>query len=108
MEDYPRPSTGRKGCRCFTVQYRREAPASGGCRMKDKRVFLESHKLSDSYVRVAVDDDTGFLEMKLADCDRRIWWSFGKPGDKRAIRKINAVKALIDEVHEHLTKTGTA
>lgn len=72
--------------------------------MKNKRVFLESLKESDSYVRVCVDDDTGYLEMKLADCDRRIWWSFGKPGDKRAVRKINVVKALIDEVHGHLTK----
>ena len=76
--------------------------------MKAKRVFLESMKCSDSYVRVYVDDDTGLLELKLADCDRRIWWTFGKPGDKRAIRKIKAVKAIIDEVHAHLTKTEAA
>jgi hypothetical protein len=76
--------------------------------MKAKRVFLEPLKDSDSYVRVYIDDDNGHLELKLADCDRRIWWSFGKPGDKRAIRKIKVVKALIDEVHAHLTKAGAA
>jgi hypothetical protein len=72
--------------------------------MKPKRVFLESLKESDSYVRVCVDEDTGQVDLKLSDCDRRIWWHFGKPGDKRAIRKIKAVKKIIDEVHEYLTK----
>ena len=72
--------------------------------MKPKRVFLEPMKESDSYVRVCVDEDTGQVDLKLSDCDRRIWWHFGKPGDKRAIRKIKAVKKIIDEVHEYLTK----
>lgn len=72
--------------------------------MKSKRSFLEPLKQSDSYVRVIVDEDSGYLELKLADCDRRIWWYFGKPGDKRAIRKIKAVKKIIDEVYEYLTK----
>ncbi len=71
--------------------------------MKEKRVFLEALKHSDSYVRVCIDEDSGSVDLKLSDCDRRIWWHFGKPGDKRAIAKIKAVKALIDEVHEHLT-----
>lgn len=72
--------------------------------MKPKRVFLEPLKQSDSYVRICVDEDTGQVDLKLSDCDRRIWWYFGKPGDKRAIRKIKAVKKIIDEVHEYLTK----
>lgn len=72
--------------------------------MKEKRVFLEPVTESDSYVRVIVDKDTGGVDLKLSDCDRRIWWYFGKPGDKRAIRKIKAVKKIIDEVHEYLTK----
>ena len=72
--------------------------------MKIKRAFLEPLKESDSYVRVIVDEDSGYLELKLADCDRRIWWNFGKPGDKRAIRKIKAVKKIVDEVYEYLTK----
>lgn len=71
--------------------------------MKAKRVFIEPLSRSDSYIRVSVDEDTGFVELKLSDCDRRIWWRFGKPGDKQAIRKIKAVKAIIDEVHEYLT-----
>ena len=71
--------------------------------MKNKRVFLESMKHSDSYIRVCIDEDTGGLDLKLSDCDRRIWWYFGKPGDKRAIGKIKAVKAIIDEAYEHLT-----
>lgn len=72
--------------------------------MKEKRVFLESLKNSDSYVRVSIDAHTGDLDLKLSDCDRRIWWSFGRPGDKRAVAKIKKLKAIIDEVHEHLTK----
>lgn len=72
--------------------------------MKPKRVFLEPIKQSDSYIRVCVDEDTGQVDLKLSDCDRRIWWYFGNPGDKRAIRKIKAVKKIIDEVHEYLTK----
>jgi hypothetical protein len=72
--------------------------------MKNKRVFLESLKQSDSYIRVSIDDDNGELDLKLSDCDRRIWWYFGKPGDKRAIRKMKVVKSIIDEAYEHLTK----
>jgi hypothetical protein len=72
--------------------------------MKEKRVFLEPIKHSDSYVRVVIDEDTGGVDLKLADCDRRIWWYFGKPGDKRAVKKIKVVKAIIDEVYEYLTK----
>jgi hypothetical protein len=72
--------------------------------MKSKRVFLESMKQSDSYIRVCVDDDSGELDLKLSDCDRRIWWYFGKPGNKRAISKMKVVKAIIDEAYDHLTK----
>ena len=72
--------------------------------MKEKRVFLEPIKESDSYVRVCVDEDAGQVDLKLSDCDRHIWWYFGKPGDKRAIRRIKAVKKIIDEVYEYLTK----
>jgi len=71
--------------------------------MKDKRIFIESLRHSDSYIRVSIDSDTGGLDLKLSDCDRRIWWHFGKPGDKRAIAKIKAVKSLIDEIHAYLT-----
>lgn len=70
--------------------------------MKPKRVFLESQKESDSYIRVSVDPDGGDINMKLADCDRRIWWYFGRPGDKRAMRKIARIKQIVDEVYEHL------
>jgi hypothetical protein len=76
--------------------------------MKDKLVFLESHKLSDSYIRVDIDADTGELNLKASDCDRRIWWYFGKPGNKRAIRKITVVKAIVDEVYAYLTKAMAA
>lgn len=77
--------------------------------MKEKRVFLEPLDGSDSYVRVCIDKhDGGSLDLKLSDCDRRIWWYFGKPGEKRAIRKIKVVKAIIDEVHDYLTKADKA
>jgi hypothetical protein len=76
--------------------------------MKEKRLFIEPLTDSDSYMRIAIDSDTGEVSLKLADCDRRIWWYFGKPGSKRAMRKIKAVKATIDEVHAHLTKMEAA
>jgi type IV secretory pathway ATPase VirB11/archaellum biosynthesis ATPase len=70
--------------------------------MKDKREFLEPLKHSDSYYRIHVDDDTRELELKLSDCDRRIWLYFGKPGNKRAIAKIKRLKACIDSIHDYL------
>lgn len=71
--------------------------------IKSKREFLESLKHSDSYYRIYVDADTGGVDLKLSDCDRRIWFSFGKPGDKRAIAKIKRLKAAVDSIHDHLT-----
>lgn len=70
--------------------------------MKSKRLFLEPQSESDSYVAVDIDE-SGYLDLKLADCKRSINWFFGKPGNKRAIRKIKKVKAVIDEVYAHLT-----
>lgn len=71
--------------------------------MKSKRFFLEAFKHSDSYIRVDVSADNGELCLKLSDCDRRIWWNFGKPGDKRSIAKIKTIKACFDEIHAYLT-----
>lgn len=71
--------------------------------LKHKREFLEPLKHSDSYYRIYVDEDTGAVDLKLSDCDRRIWFNFGKPGDKRAIAKIKRLKALMDSIHDHLT-----
>lgn len=73
--------------------------------MKNKRVFLESPKHSDSYVRVWVYPETGEVELKLASCDRVIYWQFGRKGEKRGIAKIKAVKKIIDEVHDYLVQT---
>lgn len=69
--------------------------------LKQSRIFLENLQESDSYVRVHVDEH-GIVSLKLADCDRRIWWTFGKPGEKRALAKIRKVKAVIDSIHDHL------
>jgi hypothetical protein len=71
--------------------------------LKSKREFLEPLKDSDSYYRIIVDPDTGDVDLKLADCDRRIWYYFGKPGNKRAVAKIKKLKAAIDAIHDHLT-----
>ena len=71
--------------------------------IKAKREFLEPLKHSDSYYRIYVDTDTGAVDLKLSDCDRRIWFSFGKPGDKRGIAKIKRLKAAVDSIHDHLT-----
>jgi hypothetical protein len=44
----------------------------------------------------------GSIELKMADCNRTISWSFDKPGRPQAKRKIKAIKAVIDEMYEHL------
>jgi hypothetical protein len=69
--------------------------------MKSKRLFLESREHSDSYINVWVYKD-GSIELKMADCNRTISWSFDKPGRPQAKRKIKAIKAVIDEMYEHL------
>lgn len=68
---------------------------------KTKRVWLEKPELSDSYIKVLTGEN-GWTELKLTDCYRSINWDFGKPGDKRAKKKIAAVKKLIDEVYAFL------
>jgi hypothetical protein len=70
--------------------------------LKSKREFLEPLKHSDSYYRICVDVDSGEVDLKLSDCDRRIWFYFGKPGNKRAIAKIKRLKTVIDSIHDHL------
>jgi hypothetical protein len=71
-------------------------------KLKPKREFLEPLKHSDSYYRIYVDPESGGVDLKLSDCDRRIWFSFGKPGDKRAIAKIKKLKGAIDAIHDYL------
>jgi len=71
--------------------------------LKSERGFLESQAHSDSYYRIAVDSDTGDVDLKLSDCDRRIWYYFGRPGNRRAIAKIKKLKRVIDAIHDHLT-----
>lgn len=72
-------------------------------KIASKRLFLEPLTESDSYITLNVWDG-GHVELKLADCHRSINWSFGGPGQKRGIRKIKKIKALIDEVHAYLTE----
>lgn len=71
-------------------------------KLKSQRAFLEPFKHSDSYYRIYVSEDTGEVDLKLSDCDRRIWYYFGKPGNKRAIAKIKRLKACIDSIHDYL------
>lgn len=74
--------------------------------MRTHRIFLEHTEQSDSYIVVCVDKDNQHVSLKLTDCDRRIWWQFGRPGDKRAIRKIAKVKKIVDQLHAFLSKGG--
>ena len=70
-------------------------------KLKSKRAFLEKLTDSDSYYRLEVDSN-GYVALKLSDCDRRIQFHFGVPGEKRAIKKIKRLKAVIDEMHDFL------
>ena len=69
--------------------------------MKSKRGFLEPVNGANSWYKVQVNKHDG-VELTLADCTRNISWWFGQPGSKEAIAKITKVKALVDEVYDHL------
>lgn len=72
--------------------------------MKTKRLFLESTKLSDSYMVANIYKEPNYesVELKLSDCNRNITWLFGEPGKARGKRKIAKIKAFIDEVYNHI------
>jgi len=68
-------------------------------KLKSKRAFLNNEV--DSYYHLYVQD-SGWTDLKLADCARSINWEFGRPGDAKAKKKIAVVKKLIDELYNHL------
>lgn len=72
--------------------------------MKNKRAWLENQQYSGSYyvVDVGTEQWADGLSLTLADCNRKITWHFGRPGEKRAIKKIKAVKKMVDELYEYL------
>lgn len=70
-------------------------------KLKTYRKFIESINDSDSYIKV-INSPWGGIDLKLASCDRIIEWGFGKPGEKRAKRKIANVKKIVDEVYNYL------
>lgn len=69
-------------------------------KLKHNRGWLENSKFSNSYY--ILDTEFGEVALTLADCNRRISWSFGAPGSKRGKAKIKKIKALIDEVYEYM------
>jgi hypothetical protein len=71
--------------------------------MKSKRIWLEDQRHSNSAVIVTALA-SGWVDLILKDCSRTVSWEFGSPGDRRAVAKIKKLKAIVDEVHEHLTK----
>lgn len=73
--------------------------------MKSKRGWLEGQKLSGSWYKIDVFEN-GYANLSLADCYRNITWEFGRPGDKRAERKIKKIKAIVDELHNYLVTSG--
>lgn len=75
-------------------------------KLHSKRGWLEGQKLSGSWYKIDVFEN-GYANLSLADCYRNITWEFGVPGDKRAERKIKKIKAIIDELHNHLVTSDT-
>lgn len=76
--------------------------------LKSKREWLEQAELSGSYYNLVVGKDTYNKDeaaLTLADCDRKITWYFGKPGEKRGKRKIAKLKKLVDSLYNYLHKT---
>lgn len=70
-------------------------------KLKSKRAFLEGREHSNSYYNLTVSSN-GHVTLNLADCYRSLEWSFGRPGDDRAKKKIQVLKNLIDSIHAHL------
>lgn len=70
--------------------------------LKSKRNWLEGREHSNSYYELSVDKSDGEVNLTLADCNRRICWYLGKPGDKRGKAKIAVLKNLIDSIYNHL------
>lgn len=66
----------------------------------NKRGFVESTKHSNSWYHV--EDQYGEVSLTLADCNRRISWSFSEKGSDRGKRKIDKLKKLVDELHAYL------
>lgn len=76
-------------------------------KLKSFRTFLEPQEESDSYIRVTVSRESwenGDVSLKLTDCDRRIMWHFGPPGNPRAVAKITKLKEIVDKVYDYLTQ----
>lgn len=74
--------------------------------MKSKRGWLESQQDSGSWYKIDVSRHNEYTNVTFADCYRSITWEFGCPGDKRAERKIKKIKAIVDELHNHLVTSG--
>lgn len=70
----------------------------------NKREFLESTKHSNSWYHV--EDQYEEVSLTLADCNRRVTWSFGAKGSKRGKQKIKKIKKVIDEIYAYLHEDG--
>lgn len=70
-------------------------------KLKPKRAFLEHTSNSDSYYVLDISD-RNYVTLKLADCEKTINWSFGKPKEERAMKKIAVLKKLVDEMYNYL------
>jgi hypothetical protein len=69
------------------------------------RKFLETPVSgTDSYVAVTVHDDGTWINLKIADCDRRINLGFDRVPKKRKamIHKINTLQIALDKVRDAL------
>lgn len=75
--------------------------------MRDKyyRRFLESANSGvDSYITIRHDPDVKWpdLNLKIADCNRRVnlWFGLTKKDLRRSRRKLNAIKAMVARVEQ--------
>lgn len=71
-------------------------------KFRSKRGWLESQHESGSWYKVDASLWNDEVSLTLADCYRTITWEFGRPGSKRAEKKIKKIKSIIDELHNHL------
>ena len=81
-------------------------------KLKSKRGWLEAGNTEEggfysgsSYTIVVGKGEynKGELDVSFTDCNRKINWFFGKPGNKKGVAKITRLKKLVDEMYDYMT-----
>lgn len=75
-------------------------------RFKTERFWLERPEESGSWAHAYPGEsyEGGGLHLQLGDCGRSIAWYI--PCNKRGLKKIAKIKALVDRIHAHVVENA--